>query len=615
MKRLYLIILAALLAVSCCGNVIYIPFDQEIEDYSPIVREILENHPGRICLSFDEGIYPFYPMEAAEKYVAISNNDNSLKKIAFLLEGRKGISIRGKDSELLFHGSMSPFFIRDCEKVTISGIRISYDHPFVLEGTVLSNDTEEKSFTMRIESRNLYEVKDSMLMIRGYDWEIPLGENIVFNAVKGCPLANAERYAGFPAEELHCEDLGENVVKIINFNSRVLPPAGSIYVDKGPHGNNRLYPVLAIQDSRNIVLQDITVHDSGAMSLIAENCRDIRLNRFNTSVKEEQKRMIASSADATHFVGCTGKIEIEECLFESMLDDAVNIHGTYMKVDSVQADSDAAVLHCSFGHFQQEGFRFCSAGDTLALVDRSSLQTVGKGVLRSLDIVNENHYILDAGILSGAVPAGVCLAVENLSTSKADVRITGCTVRKNRARSLLLSSGGKIVVDGCHFASMMAGIRICGDANYWYESGRTDEIIIRDNTFYNLGNGGWSPQAVLQVDPVIPTSGRDTDFCYHNEILFENNVILSAEDQTIYALSVGKMIVRGNRFIRIPDSSCRYPGLAVMDFLYCKGVEISGNDLKQWPEGSFISNHNCHEFEFNGPYPVMDRANPYFYEN
>ncbi|MGM9734825.1 MAG: right-handed parallel beta-helix repeat-containing protein [Candidatus Cryptobacteroides sp.] len=615
MKRLYFILLATLFTASCSENVIHISCDKEIGDYTPVVREILESHPGGISLSFDEGVYPFYPEKAVEKYVAISNNDNSVKRIAFLLEGRKRTSISGKGSEFLFHGGMMPFLVMDCEDVTVSGIRISYDHPFVLEGTVMENNQDEKSFTMRIEGRNLYSVKEGMLMTMGYDWEFPLGENIVFDAVEGCPLANAERYEGFHGEGTHCEDLGDNIVRISNFNSRVLPPAGSIYVDKGPHGSNRLYPAIAIQDSKDISLQDITIHDSGAMSLIAENSRDIRLHRFCTSVKEGQKRMIASSADATHFVGCTGRIEIKECLFESMLDDAVNIHGTYMKADSVLTGPDNAVLHCSFGHFQQEGFRFGSVGDTLGLVDRSSLRSVGTAVLRRMDVVDENHYILDAGILSGTIPEDASLAVENLSASKANVLISGCTVRKNRARSLLLSTGGRIIVEGCNFASMMAGIRICGDANYWYESGRTDRIIIRGNTFHNLGNGGWSPQAVLQIDPVIPSGSRDTGFCYHKEIHFENNIISSAEDQIIYALSVGKMTVRGNSFIRIPGKECRYPGLAMMDFLHCRDVEISGNSFGQWPQGAFISSHGCDELEYDGPYPVMDRANPYFYEN
>lgn len=55
---------------------------------------------------------------------------------------------------------------------------------------------------------------------------------------------------------------------------------------------------------------------------------------------------------------------------------------------------------------------------------------------------------------------------------------------------------------------MMAGIRICGDANYWFESGRTRNVVIRNNRFGTMATGGRSPQAVLQIDPVISHDAR-----------------------------------------------------------------------------------------------------------
>ena len=94
-------------------------------------------------------------------------------------------------------------------------------------------------------------------------------------------------------------------------------------------------------------------------------------------------------------------------------------------------------------------------------------------------------------------------AIENVSRKVKEVTIRDCSVQHNRARSLLLSCAGKVKVENCDFGSMMAGIRICGDANYWFESGRTEDITISGCKFRNLGIGGASPQAILQIDWVL----------------------------------------------------------------------------------------------------------------
>ena len=88
--------------------------------------------------------------------------------------------------------------------------------------------------------------------------------------------------------------------------------------------------------------------------------------------------MITISADATHFVDCKGTVILEDCVFESMLDDATNIHGVYMKLDSLVSGT---VFRASFGHFQQEGNHFADEGDMLRFIDRKTMRPVGESPL------------------------------------------------------------------------------------------------------------------------------------------------------------------------------------------------------------------------------------------
>ena len=54
-----------------------------------------------------------------------------------------------------------------------------------------------------------------------------------------------------------------------------------------------------------------------------------------------------------------------------------------------------------------------------------------------------------------------------------------------------------MLVEDCDFASQMSGICVSGDANFWYESGRTKNIVIRNNKFTDLAIGANGPQAIL----------------------------------------------------------------------------------------------------------------------
>lgn len=615
-KTIRLIIAAALCAFSlpsCSGEkTVRVAFDAQVEDYTPVVASILAQHPkGRLTLLFDEAVYPFYPEKAASRYVRVSNNDNGDKKIAFDLSGMERVHVSGDSSLLLFHGGMVPFFLSDSRDVTLSGLVIDYDYPFVLEGRVLASDDENRSFDIEIHPDNRYEVRDGRLLFGGYDWESGLGENIFFNPDTRSPYYSTECYETDPTQPLAAVDLGGRRVRLVGSTARRMPPVGSVLVDKGPHSTNRRYPAVVVQNSASVLLEDVKVQNSGAMALIAEKSRDIVCRNFSTQVRKGSGRMIAASADATHFVNCSGALLLENCLFESMLDDAANIHGTYMKVDEMLSPCRFAA---SFGHFQQEGFDFAAPGDTLTFTDRKSLLTVGTGVVREVVRESDNRYLITTDYDLTEV-SGKNLAVENVCRG-VSVVIRDCTVRYNRARSLLLSTPGDVLVENCHFASMMAGIRICGDANYWYESGAVDRVVIRGNVFRDLGNGGWAPQAVLQIDPVIPQEARASrESSYHREIVFEDNTVYSFEDQLIYAISTERLLIRGNRFVNSKTYPVRYPGLSVIDTQHCGTVEISGNDFSRWKDGAVISALSCGSLLNDSGLPVTENPNRYFFQN
>lgn len=426
------------------------------------------------------------------------------------------------------------------------------------------------------------------------------------------PYYNTAAYEhGYWNGEMGAREISEGVIEFTNVSAREMPPVGSVWDDKGPFGRNRSYPGIAILSSGNITVEDVHVYRSGAMALIAEYSENITVSGFSTVAREGSHRMVTASADAAHFVDCKGVVTLENCHFESMLDDATNIHGIYMRVDSVLTSTS---FMAGFGHFQQEGARFADSGDTLRFIDRTTLRPIGTGKVLNIDKSSRKSYRIETDFDLSGVGDSCQIAVENI-TRGASAVIRNCVVRYNRARSLLISTPGDVLIENCDFSSMMAGIRICGDANYWFEAGNTRNVVVRGNKFSDLGIGGHNPQAILQIDPVIPKASRGTDFFYHDRIVFTGNTVSTFDNQVIYTLSVKDLEVTNNTFIDSGSYRPIFPQLSVIDIQYCGDVDITGNDFTLWKPGATISIHNCQDVKNGAPLKVVDSPNPFFYES
>jgi len=155
-------------------------------------------------------------------------------------------------------------------------------------------------------------------------------------------------------------------------------------------------------------------------------------------------------------------------------------------------------------------------------------------------------------------------------------------------------------------------------AIYWFESGPVSNVVIKGNTFENLGIGGHSPQAILQIDPIIKKKYREDGY-YHKNIVFENNIVKTFDPHIIYALSVDGLIIRNNTIIQTKTFPQIFSELSQFDLQNCINVKIEGNVYKGDDEAK-ISVINCQKFEIDPVQKGFSRStiqnpNKYFYEN
>ena len=553
------------------------------KDVTFLVNQLIESvkdKPG-VTIFFPKGQYDFHPENALETYRAVANHDNGLKRIGFPLFDCKNITIAGGGSTFMFHGRMVPITIESTQGVTLKNFTIDWIRSFHAELTVVESNEDAKSFEVETDPEKYpYTIAGGKILFHRYGQDDPIGSNIVFDPKTKSPIYGTKKY-NINSNKARVTKTGENRFRI-DKGVKKAPPMGSVLVVYGVHPTSRLCPAIHVTNSRDVNVDNVTVHEAGGMALIVERTHDVNLNHMVVTSNDE--RIAATRADATHFIGCKGTIKLENCLFEHMLDDGINVHGAYVKVEEYLGDRK---FLCEISHFQQWGLTFAEPGDEVAFLSRETILPFAKTTIEEVVVLNEHRFVITVADVPESIPRGL-LSVENL-TWYPNLEMRNNTIRQNRARGALITTKGKVVVDNNYFSTQMHGILIEGDNKKWYESGAVEDVMISNNTFENVGFEGSAAYPLL-ASPLLSADQRMGEGHYHRNIRFENNTIKSFNGLIAQARSVSGLEITGNK-MEFSDSYPASTEFPSVDLHYADKVLVQGNQATGF-DGPILVEHS-----------------------
>ena len=542
-------------------------------DMTPVVLGILDNAADRdVVISFPKGTYHFYPDKAVGKYHAVTNHDNGYKRFAFPLIGCNDVTVEGNGSEFIFHGVIVPVLVENSKNITLRNFSIDWEVPFYVQATVLASDPANSSMDVEFTPFSKVAMDGERLTFDNNGYLQPgLGQNMVFDPKTRAVAYRANDYMlNKPTKAI---PLGGMKYRIEGKFVKSPAPAGMIYVFKGMQGENRLAPAIHLSNSAGILAENLDIHTSAGMAVIGEKTSDITLRRVNVALREGTDRIVSASADATHFCNCRGKLLIENCLFENMLDDGINVHGTYMRIDRI---TGPRTMTARLIHPQQQDYDFATKGDSIQFVDEGTILPKGFGVMASVRKINEGYMMFT---FASDLPAGLKQGdgLENISWYP-ELTFRNNVVRNNRARGILVSSRNKVVIEGNTLSSMMSSILFEGDLDFWHESGAVRDVLIRNNTFLDNVYGGGKGGSVIWINPHVRqrVDGRP----YENNIRITGNTFRTFDPSILNALSTGGLVFSGNTIEPSGTYPPLSPGMPAVKLEGCPGAVIEGNIYK-----------------------------------
>ncbi|WP_298365837.1 right-handed parallel beta-helix repeat-containing protein [uncultured Lutibacter sp.] len=543
------IVFVLLVALSSCKSQTSKPklvnFNLEIaKDATPaVLARVMQAAEKPISeIKFEKGTYHFYPDRGLEFYVHISNHNDEVIKTSFPINGFDNLTIDGQGSTFIFHGRMIPFFINDSKNITVKNLSIDWAQPFHSEGKIVAHDVANHTFDMEISDEYPYDIRNGQLIFVKEYYEHTLGQAILFNPETKAIAFDTESYTGLSLtgknkvsrnldkisykykidvrdpenskigkeNSLRVEELKPGLVRIYNHKKK-LPPLGMILVCKGSQHENRLAPAFRVTHTYGFKGTNVNIHHAGGMGIIAENSADLILDNFN--ITPSNGRMVSTTADATHFVGCRGKVELKNCTFNNQLDDATNVHGTYQEVVEILNSKTVGVR---MGHYQQQGFVIGQPNDNIGFVRLSkSFFPYEQNTINKVQKINSRYMLIT---FNKDIPANLKVGdlIENLD-GYPDLLVENCTISRNRARGLLLSSPKNTVIRNNYFHTEMEAILIPVESGHWYESGNGANILIENNTFQDCQHSGFNRGVIRFV------TDDDNENIAFNNITISNN--------------------------------------------------------------------------------------------
>jgi polygalacturonase len=526
---------------------------------------------GNAVLLFPKGRYDFWPQHAPQRtYYESNTTNNNPKTSGILLEEMANVVIDGNGSSFIYHGTMQPITLDRCNNISIKNLVIDWDFPLTGQGDVV--DTGSNYIDVKIDEKQYpFEIENGKLVFVGEGWKS--GIWIIMEYGKDthiiAPQTGDDAALGKGWQKYTASLLKDGTVRMSHPFTRKPKPGNVLIFRHSPRDHAAMF----IQNSKDIKLSHIDIHHCAGLGILSQYSENFDFRNINVVPNTKKGRYFSGHDDGMHFSGCKGKIVVDSCRFAGLMDDPINIHGTYVKIIE-QLGSNK--LLCRFMEKMSVGMEWARPGEEVGFIDNDNLQTIGKGIVKDFKPLSITDFEIS---FNDDIPSNIKIAngLENLTWTPS-ATITNSAFESCRARGILVSTPKKVVIENNVFSSSGSAILIAGDVNSWYESGAVTDMLIKGNKFLapTMTSMYQFCEAIISLYPEVPVMNEKTP-TYHRNIQIVDNEFQVYDYPVLFAQSIDGLKFEGNKLIRNYDFKPFHKRKATFSLIGCRDVHIRNN--------------------------------------
>ena len=513
------------------------------ETVANAVAQLKKNGGGKLI--FEKGEYHFKKSGTTRRFFGVTNNNSCDRDIAFLIDNSENITIDGNGSLFVFHDLVSPFIVTESKNISIKNLAVDCAVCPIVSMNVA--DSDERGFKLVIDKNKSPWYTDGKSLVFKRSWGDFSGAEKVFDihATDGFKVQYmvtgecSEPHDNLPVSHVcvdakQCDD--GVYMKYRSDNRHMFAFENGSAVTTILDGRRDL-DVIVLDNSKNIKISGVTVQHGIGMGIIAQLCEDIEIENFCTAPQDNNIKSTLT-ADALHFVNCSGYLNIHSCTITDVMDDVINVHGIYTVLDKFENGA----LYARLMHYEQYYFMPYKVGDTITFVNPDTLDVCGSFKVKSavFDGSGGNRIRLEGELSEQAVPCAGML-IEN------PARMPNLHLHNNHFRTfphMRISGGGEMIIENNTLENAGAALVVLDLAKYWYESGRVNSLKFRRNKMDGCNNLMNDSFIIVGVDGFE----REKTPKVHKKIEICDNEFKNLKHRAIMISGTQNAVVRGNNF-------------------------------------------------------------------
>jgi len=355
-------------------------------------------------------------------------------------------------------------------------------------------------------------------------------------------------------------------------------------------------PALTCRGCENMTFEDVTIYHSGSMAFHEHGgAGNTELRRCRVMRKPGTSRLLSTCADGFHCKNMRRGPLVEECLFEGMHDDGINVHGMFSRVIESPKGGSVTTAPC-FLEWAEPGDRvefFRSAtGGSLGVFEVLNCAQLPAADYREKarefwpSFGYRLAYRLQLDPPPVVAPGDAMVSLNYVGEGYV---IRNNTFRNHRYRAILAKGSNGLI----------EGNQIYGCSNdaisltpiLYSECGFSRNVTVRGNTIQHVGMLPWH-QAAIKVSVIggSAITGRE-----HRNITIENNVIEDVGSNGILITNASGVTIRDNQISKIGVRRVSSKTPLAIEVRQSEQVSISGNAIAaSLPESArIVAGESC----------------------
>jgi Right handed beta helix region len=475
------------------------------------------------------------------------------------LSGRTDFEIIGNSSTLVFSGTGSPISMTRMSSVSVHDLVLDWKRPPFSQGKMTDLSPDGKQMDVVIDSAFPISGNEPIYSIRFYDagdraLRIPRNAND--------SSARPSSIAAIGQQRLRLTF--DRELSVRNDTTVVLLHTREGYA-------------MMLNEIDEIELKNILVHSAPGMVFAGTRVRDLTIRGCRITPGEGTP-LVSSTADGVHFWSSRGRFLVEQCMFQGLCDDCINIHSFFMR--ALPGNDQRQIMLTKSNTINGSEIRLSEPmipmrGDHIQILDRKTLVLVGAATVESVN-KSDNNVVLN---LDRAVALSNS---EDLFVSDPDqvpkLNVIGCRF-ENSSGCGVVTHADSVIQNNTFSALGWAGVNCLIHPN-WLEGPLVSNVTIRENIFRGCGRVNRGSLLVHALRRAADGGLVDVTTPINKNVRVESNYFEDPLGTPITIVATDGIILSDNHFSSDRSSTDPLKPKLAVQFLRIRDGIISNNTCR-----------------------------------